>query len=354
MKKLLKTLLLFLLIGTMLLLSSCGYREERSSRKDRQVVATVGDYEVRYELVRALFHVVKEDVDGGDETVWQGEDANLYFDAAMEKVETYLLSIFGTFAYAESIGIDPYGKEIDKMVNDYVTTDIDGGYINGTQIKGYGSKKAYLEALAKYYYTDSANRLMYRYTAVTSEIHDYYIQTYAGGTIPISESILSEFLLGPDVIHVHWVERQQSAEFTDEQWETHMEDEVRAKLLEYEGSAEVLDMVRQLTIYLPDGNMQNGFYLTLNTVGPQYQALAETAKWLSPYEVSEVIYAGGSSYVLVGMERDVNILSSSSGLSQVTQLYLETLMYSAIEDTHADFEVSYTKAFDAYINTVLK
>ena len=110
MKKLLKTLLLFLLIGTMLLLSSCGYREERSSRKDRQVVATVGDYEVRYELVRALFHVVKEDVDGGDETVWQGEDANLYFDAAMEKVETYLLSIFGTFAYAESIGIDPYGK----------------------------------------------------------------------------------------------------------------------------------------------------------------------------------------------------------------------------------------------------
>ena len=356
MKKLLKTAISLLLICTTLLLTGCsgGYREERSSRKDREIVAKIGKFEIKYELVRALFHTVKGDVDGGDETLWTSDKADEYFAQAMKKVEEYLLSIYGTFAYAKSIGIDPYGREIDKMIDAYVKTDIDGGYINGTQIQGYGSKDAYLETLAKYYYTDSANRMMYRYTAVTSKIHDYYTQTFADGSISINETVLREFLLGPDVIHVHWVQREKTAEFTDEQWDTHMEEEVRAELLKYQGSVEVLDAVRRLTIYLPEGNMQNGFYLTQNTTGPQYQHLIEVAKWLSPYEVSEVVIAGGIHYVLVGMERDTNVLSSSSGLSQVTQLYLEYRMYNAIEEAHTNFQVEYTNAFDKYQNTILK
>ena len=52
----------------------------------------------------------------------------------MEKVEKYLLDIFGAFALAESVGIDPYGKEIDEMIDSYVTVDIDGGSFNGTTI----------------------------------------------------------------------------------------------------------------------------------------------------------------------------------------------------------------------------
>ena len=52
MKKLLKTAISLLLICTTLLLTGCsgGYREERSSRKDREIVAKIGKFEIKYEL----------------------------------------------------------------------------------------------------------------------------------------------------------------------------------------------------------------------------------------------------------------------------------------------------------------
>ena len=351
MKKTFKFILCLALVCASLFLTSCGtYREVRSSREERRIVATVGDYEVKYELVRALFHTVKAEVDGGDDTVWTSDKAGEYFEKAMALVDDYLLTIYSTFAYAESIGIDPYGDEIDDLVDYYVTTDIEGGYINGNSVQGYGSKEAYLEALAKYYYTDSANRFMYRYTATTSRIHEYYTQTYANGTIQVSDSILRDFLVGPDVIHVHWVYRDKTESFTEKE----MEETVRAALLAEQGSRDVLDTVRSLTLYLPDSNMMNGFYLTANTLSMQYQDFAAIAKGLSPYEVSEVVEAGGGYYVLVGMERDVNILGTDSGMDDITQLYLEYRMYNAIAEKEAELPIAYNSNFDQYIGKVLK
>ena len=356
MKTTLKRILALLLVLCSLCLTSCGgkYREVRSSRKDRQVVAQIGKYDVKYEIVRALFHTMKPDVDGGDESVWDSAEAPVYFERTMDKVEKYLLDIFGAFALAESIGIDPYGKEIDEMIDSYVTIDIDGGSFNGTTIQGYGSKKAYLEALAKFHYTDSANRFMYRYTATVAKIHEYYTQTFANGTIAISDVILQQFLLGPDVVHVHWVYREKTDEYTDEKWDEYMQDEVRAQLLPLEGREEILDEVRRMALYLTEINMQHGFYLTENTVGMQYAKIVETAKWLSPYEVSDVIEVGDGYYVLVGMERDAAVLGTNTGMSQITQLYLEYNMYNDIAKKIKDFEITYKPAFDQYINTVLE
>ena len=356
MKTTLKRILALLLVLCSLLLVSCGgkYSEVRSSRKDRQVVAKIGKYDVKYEIVRALFHTMKPNVDGGDESVWDSAEAPVYFERTMEKVEKYLLDIFGAFALAESVGIDPYGKEIDEMIDSYVTVDIDGGTFNGTTIQGYGSKKAYLEALAKFHYTDSANRFMYRYTATIAKMHEYFVQTFAGGTIDVSDTVLREFLLGPDVIHVHWVYREKTDEYTDEQWDEYMQNEVRAQLLPFEGREEILDEVRSLALYLTSINMEHGFYLTENTVGLQYEKIVETAKWLSPYEVSDVIDVSGGSYILVGMERDTAVLSTTTGVGQIGQLYLEYCMYNKIAEQKNTMSVTYKPAFDQYVNTVLE
>ena len=84
------------------------------------------------------------------------------------------------------------------------------------------------------------------------------------------------------------------------------------------------------------------------------EKIVETAKWLSPYEVSDVIDVSGGSYILVGMERDTAVLSTTTGVGQIGQLYLEYCMYNKIAEQKNTMSVTYKPAFDQYVNTVLE
>ena len=76
---------LLIIVTLLLSLISCGdeeYPPVQSSELEKQVVMTVeydGEkYDVKYELYRALFLNLRESVDGGDSSVWSGENKAEY------------------------------------------------------------------------------------------------------------------------------------------------------------------------------------------------------------------------------------------------------------------------------------
>jgi hypothetical protein len=83
MKKITALLLAVILI---LPLAACSkkYEPQESSPLEATTVYTLSldgkTYEVKYELYRALFLNFKSQIDGGDESVWQGENSEEYID----------------------------------------------------------------------------------------------------------------------------------------------------------------------------------------------------------------------------------------------------------------------------------
>ena len=351
MKCIRRGLVALLLCLSMLFLWGCEkegiYKEERSSLKDRKVMAKVGDYKVRYELMRALFYTVKDGVDNGDDSVWSSEQADEYFDAAMVEIESALRQIYGTFAHLEACGIDPFGDDIDELVYEYVRKDIEGGYANNNYITGYGSKDAYLKALEDRHFTDAANRILYRMAAASSVLHDYYLETYADGSIAISDDMIKNFLLSDDCIHVHWVYIERNSHYTDAQQQAYL-DEVWQKLKALEGSPNILQLVITYGYNLAAANLENGFYITETTMGSTYRPIVEAAKTLSPYEVSSVVECADGYYILVGLQKNADDLLVNSVYKEVTNLYITNQLYTDIDLAGQALDITYKKAFDKY------
>ena len=88
----------------------------------------------------------------------------------MPEVLQDIARVYAVFALCEKYEIDPYGEDIDKALEKRIKISIDGGHINGTYIKGYGSYNAYLEALSANYLTDRASRLLLRYQLAEEQL----------------------------------------------------------------------------------------------------------------------------------------------------------------------------------------
>jgi hypothetical protein len=82
-----KILALFLALITLLSISACAknkYKPVPSTDEEKKTVFTLGEYEVPYELFRTFFLTDKEELDGGDKSVWIGSTAEEYREKAIE------------------------------------------------------------------------------------------------------------------------------------------------------------------------------------------------------------------------------------------------------------------------------
>ena len=90
-----KIIAFILLAASLFTLASCGdedYPPVESSAVEAQVVMTIEfeekKYDVKYELYRALFLSLRKSVDGGDASVWTGDNKSEYIgkiDAIIKK-----------------------------------------------------------------------------------------------------------------------------------------------------------------------------------------------------------------------------------------------------------------------------
>ena len=201
MKKILSLLLIF---STLVLLFSCGpkYKPVKSTKEEQTTVYTLTldgeEYEVRYELYRAFFLNLRDTVDGGDRSVWQGENKQEYIDRIDAKILEYVTDIYAAFAVCKRIGFDVYSNDVDEKIEEYVVSGVEGGYalvptwngiITEIRIEGNGSYDAYLASLKAMNVNYSVQELLYRYYIALSAIDSYYIGTFSDDNIEESVEV---------------------------------------------------------------------------------------------------------------------------------------------------------------------
>ena len=184
MKKLF-ALILFILSATMLF--SCGkseYEPVPSTEEEARVVMTLSiggkKYDVKYELYKALFIGNKDKVDGGDSTVWQGDNSAQYVERINEIIIDRAADIYSVIHTADTLGIDLYSNEMDDRIQEYIDIAVNGG----SGVTGQGSYESYLEHLRSQGINYAVSELLLRYSYGLEKINEYYIGT---------ESILGEY-----------------------------------------------------------------------------------------------------------------------------------------------------------------
>ncbi len=167
------------LILALTLFAFYGCAEEKyppvpSTEEEAKVVLTLKiedkEYDVRYELYRALFLNHKSRIDGGNEAVWSGENKDVYINEINEIIINDLSQIFAAFHLADKIGFDPYSSEVDYKIEEFIRGAVEG---DGNQI-GHGSYEAFLASLKKNNLNYSTATLLYRYALAETAIDKYY------------------------------------------------------------------------------------------------------------------------------------------------------------------------------------
>ena len=179
MKKLLSALIVFVLLISLI---SCGtsYEPKESTEEEKRIVMTAeidGEkYNIKYELYRAIFLSLKNEIDGGDASVWSGAQKDEYIKKADALVKSRISEIYSVLHLSKKLGIDVYSKDFDKYVEDVIKISVEGGYYNDSEIDGFGGDyEKFLLFLKENNYNYATADLLIRYSLAGTKIFEYYV-----------------------------------------------------------------------------------------------------------------------------------------------------------------------------------
>ena len=201
---------LIIAVATLITLASCGskYEPVPSTEDEMRVVAkmNIGDesYDVNFELYRALFLSNKASIDGGDDTVWSGENSAEYVARINKIIFDKASVIFSAIHTAESLGTDMYSSEIDDRIEEYIRISVEG---DGSSVTGHGSYDAYLAALKAKNMNYAVGELMFRYAIAVRKINEYYVGNVdelgeSDAKFEVTEEKVREFYYSDDAVRV--------------------------------------------------------------------------------------------------------------------------------------------------------
>ena len=209
MKKTIAFILIMILILSVTGCKKQKYPPVESSKEEAQVVMTLqiekDKYEVRYELYRALFLSNRASVDGGDQSVWSGENKDRYISEINEIIIEKAAKIYSVFHLAKSLGIDPYAKDIDEQIKEYIRISIEG---DGETLGFGGNYEEYLKFLSDLGLNYSTQELMLRYSILLERIDEYYkgkndeALGYINSKYNLSDEELRSYYFGDDSVRV--------------------------------------------------------------------------------------------------------------------------------------------------------
>lgn len=301
MKKISIFLLAVLLITA---LTSCGgseYPPVESSKLESTVVMTleIEDevYSVKYELYRALFLNIRDEIDGGDRSVWSGENKDEYIARADEKIKKQITDIYSVIHVSDKIGMDVYSSEFDGLIEDYIELSVEGGYFDDYYVEGFGGDyDAYLASLKEMNLNYSVQDLLLRYQIASSRIFDYYagytegnfLEEYVKGALEFTKEDVKEFYFNNEecvrVIRAYLPKISFSEQRASE---------IRQKICETEiyGVEAVVNYVIGLGVPTADSDIESGMIIAKHNLESAYYAeMVEAAFSLGYFEVSDVIY----------------------------------------------------------------
>lgn len=163
-----KTLGKFLCIGLVLSVLLVGFvgcgdvKQIKSTKEEARVVGTCAGYDVRYEELRYLAYVHREEMKAEyGEDIFINTNSDKYEKELWERIEASLCESYAILDICEDAGV----KRSDKQTKNEVQEEIN------SVIAALGGIEAYQEYLAQTSMTDAVYRL---YTAIVSCQYRYY------------------------------------------------------------------------------------------------------------------------------------------------------------------------------------
>ena len=291
------------------------YKPVKSTKEEAECVMTLTledeQYEVKYELYRALFLNYKNQVDGGDASVWSGADADLYVEEINSLILNRVAEIYAVFALAEKLGFDPYSKEVENEITSRIEMSVEG---NGGDVVGFGGDyDAYLASLKEMNLNYSVQTLMLRYSVMLEKINEYYLGTedvalgHLDGDFEFSEDDVRSYYESDECARVfHAFVGKDKMTDSKERIET-LRADILAESSEVDIALMIINRTTAVTSDLLDGKEITGIVMGRNTISDGiYGEYRDTAFSLDAGEVSEVVEVGGSTpgyYIIYVLEK---------------------------------------------------
>ncbi len=290
-----KTALMLLIIILSLSIISCSgtssYEPVESTAEEERVVMTlsVGNkrYDVKYELYRALFLNYRDEVSGGDDSVWQGDGKQAYIDEINALILERASAIYAVFAVCEDIGYDLYSKNVNKQVNKYITESIEG-------TGGYGTREKYIDALRSMNLNWSVQDLLLRYAIGMAAIDEHYIgdfdaddigQTIELGELKYTQDDVKNYYNSDDCIRVLRAHIQADAYYDPMEYALRVKNNMENATSESAVSTVIIN-----TGLTAASEVKRGYVMGRYNLDPLYYGdMTDAAFALSPGEVSDPI-----------------------------------------------------------------
>ena len=334
---------LVLVLATLLTLAGCGskYKAVKSTKEEARVVMSFSldgeEYEVKYELYRALFLGYKGQVDGGDSSVWSGDDADKYVKEINELIVGRAAEIYSVIALAEELGFKPYSGDFDDEIEARIEMSVDGG---GTVVGFGGDYDAYLASLKEMNLNYSVQTLMLRYSICLEMINEYYLGVedaalgHLDGDFAFTKEDVKSYYMSDECVRIfHAFVGKNKMSDSEERINT-----LRSDILAAENDTDIalliINRTTAVTSDLLNGRKVTGIVLGQDTISDGiYAAYRDTAFSLEVGEVSEVIEIGGAEpgyYVIYVLEKSTEHFDSC--YETVKNSYLDNVIGKKLDE----------------------
>ncbi len=310
----------------MICLVGCGdgytYYPVDSEKPDSTTLCTWGDYEIKYELFRFFFYNRHSLYDGGDTALWRGETGDALWDTFQEDALQEICELYAAFEVARSYEIDPFGEPVEDRIHDYIKADIEGSWISGEKIEGYGSQEAYLAGIQNdFHATDAVLRLIYRNSIVLEALYDRVVEHYNGGNNPVDDDTLKLFLNSTTTVRYNHVFISK-ARYSEEGAALARAEKLLADMRDASSYEEMIQKGFVYSNDIPDtATLEEGMWTTDcvldRSLNPEYY---DTLFSLDVGELSSVIETVDGCYILYCMEKPMSV--SSDMRDTLIPLYL--------------------------------
>ncbi len=291
-----KAVAILLLIAALLSFLACGeseYPPVESTEEEARVVMTFKyekqTYEVKYELYRALFLNFASDYDNGNKAFWSTPDAEEAKNKINSRITDYCLDIYATIHLSKKLGYDPYSKDADERIEQYIKESVEG---NNGNIEGFGGDYgAYLESLKKMNMNYSVQVLLLRYSIAYEKIVDHYAGSFNEnnpsvsdkGALEYTEEDVRAFYDSDDCVRVSLIEI--NSKYISREKAQQRRDEIAGKA----GEEQALRYAVQFTAGDAKDIMDGVVIGRYSLDHAYYSAVTDTAFELAPYETSSLI-----------------------------------------------------------------
>ena len=283
-------------------LSGCKnkYKPRESTEEEARVVMTlnVGDssYPVRYELYRAMFLTYKDEIDGGDDGVWESDTRGEYIAKMNERIVREAAKIYATLEVCTRLGYDVYSRDFEKEIKEMIEVSVEGGTYGDEYYAGFdGDYDAYLDSLAAMHHNYSTMVLLLRYDVARRRIEEHYIgESQIGeggqltsGSIKYTREDVERFYYSDSAAQVLLTYVPAEISYTPKE----LAEDIRLDVIEAAQSGDEAVKIMMINRGTPTAvsELESGILLGRYSLAREYGAIATAALNLSEGGVSEVI-----------------------------------------------------------------